>query len=168
MKVVKSLIVAASLLAAAVCRADPVAIDQADIQAETALIKTRNDLQQWNKSRLSFDPLAKLSPKARVRLLERSTYDKSGVITSLYVQDIRRELTPSQAYGALSIFGAQSLAASLNSGLAETDTDHAVLRLAAKEGEITPFAKNSYCNGGYCTSNDAMVCAVKTCRPPVN
>lgn len=138
---------------------------QESIQADTALIQTKKDLRAFLALKTASNPLNLLSQEAKSHLLDRSLYDAAGRITTIYTGDIEQELSPGNAYKVLALFGAQSLAAWLNNGQATTRLDTSVLD-HVQAGEVRPYLKNSYCNGGYCTSGDRLVCVVKNCTPP--
>lgn len=127
-----------------------------------ALIGTRDALQHFLQDTSDFNPLARLSPHARARLVETLLVDAQGRITSLYVEDIRRELTPVEAYKVLALFGAQDLADRVNNGRTPSATDSAVMI------GVRPSAwlERHYCNGGYCTYNPNLACNSSSCQPP--
>ncbi|MEK8030882.1 hypothetical protein AACH06_08665 [Ideonella sp. DXS29W] len=138
---------------------------QESIQADTALIQTKKDLRAFFALKTGSNPLNLLSQEAKSRLLDRSLYDAAGRITTIYTGDIEQELSPGNSYKVLALFGAQSLAAWLNNGKVATKLDMSVLDYV-QAGEIRPYLRNSYCNGGYCTDGDRLVCVVKNCTPP--
>jgi len=141
---------------------------QESIQADTAVIQTKKDLRAFLALKTASNPLNLLSPEAKSRLLDRSLYDAAGRITTIYTGDIEQELAPGNSYKVLALFGAQSLATWLNNGEATTNLDTAVLNQIQADGEfkVRPYFRNSYCNGGYCTDGDRLVCVAKTCKPP--
>jgi hypothetical protein len=137
---------------------------KSEIESESALIRTKADLQFWINVKGKSNPLNLLSADAKTRLVENAMYNDKGLITSGYIGDIRRELTPTQAYKVLSLFGAQSIAAKANNGKARTDLDRLIINTKAT---ATPEAVVAgYCNGGYCTANPDMSCNTSTCKPP--
>lgn len=118
--------------------------------------------------KLTTNPLNLLSQEAKSHLLDRSLYDAAGRITTIYTGDIEQELSPGNSYKVLALFGAQSLAGWLNNGQTNTTLDTSVLNRAQAGGasKVKPMLRNSYCNGGYCTDGDRLVCVVKHCTPP--
>jgi hypothetical protein len=135
------------------------------IEVEAAIVRTRQDLQTWVRFGAKSNPFNKLSPAAKIRLIEKSTYDAKGLITSTYTADIEQELSPSEAYKLLTLLGAQSIAAHTNNGQIKSALDRSILE-AIHEGVMSPVSKGAYCNGGYCTANSQMSCYVQTCKPP--
>jgi hypothetical protein len=75
------------------------------INLETAQIKTREDLIRNLASQDQSNPLSKLSEAARNRLVDTLTVNSKGEISSLYIADIKSELSPTDAYKVFSLFG---------------------------------------------------------------
>ena len=73
---------------------------------EMAPIKTSGDLAAYLRSANRGSPLMALSPGGRQRFLDSLTFNENGLVSYRY-EDLAQELTASQAYRVLSLFGAQ-------------------------------------------------------------
>lgn len=76
------------------------------IDFEMALIKSQADLSAYLRSAGRDSPLMALSPGARERFLDSLTFNEKGLVGYKY-EELARELTASQAYRVLALFGAQ-------------------------------------------------------------
>lgn len=137
---------------------------EAQIAFENAPIKTREDLIKYLQDTRPANPLMLLSEEARGRLLDTLIVNEDGEISSLWIADIRTELSPSQSYKVLSLFGNQDVAPRVNNGQINSSMDAMIASLKNRP-PITGDAKY-YCNGGYCTANDSLECETFSCRPP--
>lgn len=75
-------------------------------------------------------PLDALSPAARSRFLNSLSFNENG-LTGFDYTDLRAELTATQIYRILAIFGAQRLTPRVVGARAETDVDHLLMTLPA-------------------------------------
>jgi len=139
--------------------------DREFIARDLAPIDTREDLIYYLNNSDPKNPLNKLSAAARQRLLDDLIVNDEGQISSYRIDDIRTELSPSEAYRVFSLFGHAESAAKLNNGRIDNETDRKIIGLAGyvKSQQIVPEA---YCNGGYCTYNQILQCDAARCRPP--
>ena len=71
-----------------------------------APVKSDADLAAYLRTAGRDSPLMALSPAARRRFLDSLTFNENGLVSYQY-QDIAQELTASQAYRVLSLFGVQ-------------------------------------------------------------
>lgn len=76
------------------------------IAYELAPVKSAADLQKFLAKGTDRTPLAALSPGARQRFLQSLVFTEKGLASFKY-DDLRTELTATQIYQVLSLFGAQ-------------------------------------------------------------
>lgn len=79
------------------------------IDFEMAPIKSASDLSAYLRTAGPDSPLMALSPGARERFFESLRFNENGLVSYRY-EDLGRELTVSQAYRLLALFGAQRTA----------------------------------------------------------
>ena len=141
---------------------------QADLTLKAAPIHTRADLLRYLADTSLANPLSLLSPASRERLLDSVTVNSKDEISSYRIEDIRSELAPSDALRVFTLFGMPSLAGHNNNGQKSSELDGKVISadVGIKPPGVLPFAEGYYCNGGYCTKNDSLVCADNVCTPP--
>jgi len=101
------------------------------ITRQLAPIDTREDLVRYLNNNDPRNPLMKLSAAARQRLLDTVTVNDEGQISSYWIDDIRSELSPSEAYRVLALFGHPQNASKLNNGRIDTETAKKSLSLKA-------------------------------------
>lgn len=128
-------------------------------QAEFAIARIRNplELEQYAAEHAatgySGTPLEALRPSSRERLL-RSVVFGNGGIGSLYYGDMRVELSPTQAYAILALFGAQHLAPIVAAQNVSTDVDAAIQSMRRP-----PDHEDKYCaKRATCRSESFAVC----------
>ncbi|MBV8605605.1 MAG: hypothetical protein JO224_13035 [Pelomonas sp.] len=109
----------------------------------------------------------RLSPEARQRLLGTAVFNSKGELASYYLGDIRKELSPTDAYRVLALFGGQEFASTYNNGIVGSATDAQVKSLAFPPSGAHPLTAGYYCNGGYCTSHRDFTCDEGKCTPPL-
>lgn len=86
-------------------------------------------------TKLTLSPLHYLDPDARARFLASLSFNTNG-LTSFSYQDLL-DLTPTQVYQILSLFGVQDMTPSLQGLPIETPTDQQIM----ESGMITPLIK---------------------------
>lgn len=79
---------------------------QRAIEFAMAPIKSADDLAAYLRTAGTDSPLMALSPGARERFLGSLSFNANGLVSYQY-EDLARELTASQAYRLLALFGAQ-------------------------------------------------------------
>jgi hypothetical protein len=79
---------------------------QESIDFEMAPIKSEMDLSEHLRTADKHSPLMALSPGARQRFIASLGFNENGLVSYRY-DDLARELTASQAYRLLSLFGVQ-------------------------------------------------------------
>ena len=103
----------------------------------SAPIKTETDLRDYlatsTEGSTRFDAL---SPGARQRFVQSLVFTEKGLASFDY-RDIQSELTASEIYQLLSLFGAQRSTGVIPSPRVETPTDAAIMDLVI---ELPPFA----------------------------
>ncbi len=94
--------------------------------ASMALISSPRDLQAYLAATArSGSPLDQLSPQGRARFLSSLTFNRKG-LTGFRYDDLRAELSPSQIYRVLSLFGEERDIASMKGARVLTAEDRAV------------------------------------------
>lgn len=135
-------------------------LDQ-DIALALAPVKSKQQLADYIRSTPSkASPLDALSPKARDRFLASVTFNEKG-ITGFSYEDLQAELTASQIYKILSLFGAQHTTSTLRKARVESPLDSEIM---------VPFGDGS---GPLCPSQpcdyDGYKCEARaTCAPNFN
>lgn len=100
---------------------------RAKIEATLAPIKSQMELQAYlATSKLGLSPLDALSLAAKQRFLASLRFNENGLTTFEYV-DLENELTPTQIYRILSLFGAQRDTSLMKSARIQTDTDRLIM-----------------------------------------
>jgi hypothetical protein len=135
---------------------------QIDLRAQAdfsvASIKDHRDLTAYlaKHSQNSFheSPLSALSISSRERFVRSVVFGEAGV-GSFYYGDMRAELSPSQTYAILALFGAQLLAPIVGGAYSTTEADEAVLKMQRPPGDH----EDKYCaRKGTCRSESFAVC----------
>lgn len=100
---------------------------QVALSISTAPIRSRADLFTYlHGVSAPISPLYKLSPGARDRFLASLTFNENG-ITGFSYEDLKNELTASDIYKVLSLFGAQHDIALIKGVRAQSALDRAIL-----------------------------------------
>lgn len=116
-----------------------------DLALELAPIKSHDELHAYVENTPKFmSPLEALSPSGRERFLRSLTFNESG-ITGFSYDDLEAELTPSQIYRVLSLFGAQHLTTRMRGARIDTPLDSALMeaRLNSPAPVILPKKRSS-------------------------
>ena len=107
------------------------ALMQREIAGRLARIKSEADLQSYLEANRTIPtPLDLLSPGAKRRFIDSLVFTRNGLGSFTYA-DIRNELTLSEAYQVLSLFGREATAASIRGIRIESEEDHLISRAAA-------------------------------------
>lgn len=138
---------------------------QADRQSRLdyllAPIKSAADLTRYLSSHASgTSPLDSLSPAARQRFLSSLVFTDRGLASFDY-QDLVKELTPTEIYRVLSLFGAQQLVGEFTHAKVRTEAD----RLLLARQPYLKCLKGWYCEShGTCAKGTPDVCCnLNTC-----
>ena len=107
------------------------------IDMEMAPIRSDIDLATYLRTAGNDSPLMALSPGARERFLATLTFNENGLVGYKY-EELARELTASQAYRVLALFGAQRTAYMLGARV-DSPADRAIT-----QRPITPGLMNDY------------------------
>lgn len=78
-------------------------------------------------------PLSALSEAARQRFIASLRFNEAGLVSFSY-QDIQKELSPTEAYRLLALFGAQRTMGLMEGLRARTDEDVGILEKARRQG----------------------------------
>jgi len=125
-----------------------------ELNAISAEIKSRADLARHESERDRPSPLDALSKEGRREFLKSLKFNELGLASYRY-DALERELTVSQAYLILALFGAQDEVAMLDGLEVETDLDREIKAL----GEVS-----AQCSGGG-DLKGYMCSARATCAP---
>lgn len=111
-----------------------------DIALRLAPIKGSQALATYIRSTpTSLSPLATLSEGARARFIQGLSFNKNG-LTSYNYADLKQELTASQIYRILSLFGVEHTTSLIHGIRLENDTDEAIMRLDDNAGIVRPMS----------------------------
>ncbi|WP_080928053.1 hypothetical protein [Xanthomonas albilineans] len=97
------------------------------LRLRTAPIHSAEGLTEYLAKADASSPINLLSPAARKRFVESLRFNVSGV-TSFRYSDIEAELSASQAYRLLSLFGLESKVSSMRKIRVDSEEDRAVSR----------------------------------------
>lgn len=126
------------------------------IDFQMAPVKSQADLAAYLRTIDAESPLMALSPGARDRFLDSLEFNENGLVGYRY-EDLERDLTASQVYRILALFGAQQTASLLHSRI-ESDAD----RIIATDPWIPQQLedhKNFRCLGAHnCFETPAFIC----------
>lgn len=130
-----------------------------DIALALAPIKSRKALNAHLRNTAnSMSPLQQLSPGARKRFLNSVTFNEKG-ITGFSYDDLEAELTPSQIYRVLSLFGAQHLTKQIRGARVESEVDRAIMETPI----IVPKAATSPIISPMSFPGDVPACPTQPC-----
>lgn len=103
---------------------------QREISGKLARIKSEADLHAYLASmRAMQTPLDRLSPGAKRRFIDSLVFTPNGLGSFTYA-DIRNELTLSEAYQLLALFGREATAASIRGTRIESDEDRMIAKVS--------------------------------------
>jgi hypothetical protein len=134
-----------------------------EIVSRLAPIQSAADLQQYQIDHARIgSPLDRLSPPAKRRFLSSLTFSDKGLASFSYA-DLQDELTPSQIYQVLSLFGVQRTASFARYARIETDTDRMILEAASVAPQNCTI--HSPLAGGGCDHQGYRCIERATCAP---
>ncbi|QAU24123.1 hypothetical protein EO087_09075 [Dyella sp. M7H15-1] len=111
-----------------------------EIAAKLAPVKAIDDLKACiARTPVDSSPLNYLSPAAKSRFLSSLQFNEKGVSSFSYA-DLEAEMTPSQIYEVLSLFGIQRTVSFMKRARVMNDTDRLIMGM--------PNAPLGQCNGG--------------------
>jgi len=127
------------------------------VSYELAAVKTRSQLASYLGRSGGNTPLDALSAGARARFLGSLRFNESGLAEYSY-SDLARELSTSEAYGILAIFGAQTSAPFYARTRIDSDIDAGLTTLRmAEDHRDAKCVSHGTCQTGWvgfiCTSN---------------
>ncbi|MFK2876664.1 hypothetical protein [Rhodanobacter hydrolyticus] len=134
----------------------------------TALIKNQGELQRFMQSNYNNadNPLNKLPAAARMHFVDSLVFRSEGLASFSY--DDLRNLSVTDAYRILSLFGAQDSIGSIPNIKPVTDVDYNIL--AASPQLYPPYLQDNICgspsgNGQYnCVGARSYTCNPNTCH----
>jgi hypothetical protein len=127
------------------------------VSYELAAVKTPSQLASYLRRSGANTPLGALSSSARARFLESLRFNESGLAEYSYV-DLQQELSASEAYGVLAIFGAEASAPFYAGTRIDSDIDLGLRTLMmAEDHRDAKCVSHGTCQTGWvgfiCTSN---------------
>ena len=131
---------------------------QSRIDYATAAIRSNEDLQRFLMSPQSIDsPLNAMSEAGRQRFLGSLRFNEKG-LTAFGYADLETELTPTQIYRILKLFGAERDAAFFSRARIETEDDVKIMDMPRSPIDYRDYecAKRATCtqsNFSICTGN---------------
>lgn len=115
-----------------------------ELSYELAPIRSRQDLSAYLRSIQSRSPLARMSPAGQRRFLESLTFNERG-LTGYGSDDLLAELSASEIYRVLSLFGAQHAAPFMDRARVSNDVDRAIAPLGF--GDMCDSEGGDTCGG---------------------
>lgn len=98
------------------------------VEQALAPIQSRQDLDDYLRQASSHSPLNRLSPDARKRFLDSLVFNQNGLVGYRY-DDLSAELSATEAYQILSLFGAQRTASLVKGIRVTTPLDREIMSL---------------------------------------
>ncbi|WNH52103.1 hypothetical protein [Stenotrophomonas oahuensis] len=135
---------------------------QREISTHLAQIKNKEDLQVYLTSMRGIQtPLDTLSPGAKRRFIESLVFTDRGLASFTYV-DIRNELTLSEAYKLLALFGREATAASIRGMRVENEADRLISQASA-EAPLNDYMDYWCRTTATCTKKLEDICVGPNC-----
>ena len=117
---------------------------QQDVALKLAPVKSAADLERHLRTAGAQSPLAPLSAGAKRRFISSLRFNESG-ITSFGYGDLQAELTASQIYQVMSLFGAQHTVAMMRNIRTKDAIDEQIMRpLGGPPGPVCPSQPCDY------------------------
>jgi hypothetical protein len=136
-------------------------VDQQNLLRKTARIHSEIQLASFlSDTKNNHSPINLLSRSARGRFLESLRFNETGV-TSFYYADIESELSSSQAYELLSLFGIQSTLSFMGKIRIETTEDREIMSTYANTSPLLmkDDHKEYWCSGSHtCSRSVGSIC----------
>lgn len=136
-------------------------VEQQQVLRRNAPVHSATQLAAFlAKARISESPINALSPAARARFLNSLRFNETGM-TSFYYADIESELSSSQAYDLLSMFGLQSTLSIMSKLRADTPEDRQVRSAFGSQTTFKIMAdhENYWCSGrAICSRDVGSIC----------
>lgn len=117
---------------------------QQDVALNLASIKSSSDLEEHLRTAGRSSPIAALSGPAQRRFISSLKFNERG-ITSFSYDDLQSELTASQIYQVMSLFGAQHTVAMMRNVRVQDGVDEQIMRpLLDPAGPLCPSQPCDY------------------------
>lgn len=116
---------------------------QRAIDEARAPVKSASDLRDYLATESATSPLSHLSPAAKQRFLDSLVFGEKGLGSYSY-EPLQSELTASQIYDVLSLFGAQATTHLIKGAAIETNADRLIMQ---PNVVITCGPENDFCGG---------------------
>ncbi|MDH5823578.1 hypothetical protein QFW77_11330 [Luteimonas sp. RD2P54] len=125
-----------------------------ELAYELAPVKSEADLRSLLVEGAEGTPLAALSPGAQQRFLQSLVFSEAG-LASFYYEDLRAELSPTQIYRLLSLFGAQRSTPSIPGLRVKSKADELIVTPQADGGDHQGYLCHS---PGTCMESRSFIC----------
>lgn len=134
--------------------------DRQSVENALAPIRSRGDLQRYIvKPNIGETPFRYLSSQSLDLFVESLTFTPRGLASFRYAE-LEAELTPSQIYEVLSLFGVQYLTPQFRYARVETELDQRILEMPT----IMKDYKDHYCNPpATCDAYAQRICIGENC-----
>jgi hypothetical protein len=117
---------------------------QRDVRLAMAPIRSRAELAEYTaRTPSASSPLSRLSPEARERFVRSLTFNERGV-TGFRYADLEAELSATEAYRVLALFGVEDLVPDLVHLRVRSSTDQLIMTNA--RARVTPLMMTDYMN----------------------
>jgi hypothetical protein len=122
-------------------------------------IRSQSDLERYLSSTSnSVSPLRALSAGARDRFISSITFNAKG-ITGFHYTDLQSELTASQVYDVLKLFGAEKDVAIIPNVRIETSADKRMIDSFRKVEMVGPDYVDHWCSSrATCSAREGSIC----------
>ncbi|MDT9000812.1 hypothetical protein RQP53_16160 [Paucibacter sp. APW11] len=138
-------------------------LDQIELQRQLAPIKSAQDLTEYLNRKLPDSPLNKLSPAARKRFIESLRFNEKGLTTFQYT-DLESELSVSEIYQVLSLFGVQHYAAGIRGARISSPTDRLISNANFCAPYLAPALSQATPARGLCDHDNYQCIGRATCE----
>jgi hypothetical protein len=127
------------------------------VSQETAQVRSLEQLGEHLRNAGDRSPLAALSPAARMRFIDSLAFNGNG-LTQYRYDVLRRELTASQSYSIMKLFGVEDSATFLRSSRVKSDLDAVIASLRMFQDHdgakcVSPGTCEKHWESYICTSN---------------
>jgi hypothetical protein len=159
-------------------RTDGAQISERKLDKSMAPIQSREQLELYMQSMPeALNPIARLSPHARHEFLKSLSFSDNGLAQFRHTE-LQNELTPTEIYQVLRLFGMQGAASGMENARVESPGDLSLLQKGQDDGMSSrvqaedppgdpcgPYV-NGQCAGiGQCEISNTMCCDPPSCPP---
>lgn len=131
---------------------------QRELAFLAAPIKSQSDLQEFRASSyFKQSPFKKLSADGQRRFFDSLTFNETG-LTSFDYKDMEAELTVSQAYQILSLFGSQSAVRTMSELRVVSALDREIMATVAPSIQMADHKGYACESHATCVQNESRIC----------